>query len=160
MADAMTQRGASRVGVTTGGDLGPVLEFMRVLWSVNHGLERMSKQMKRRAGVTGLERIVIRLVGTRPGTSAGDLAEILHVHPSTLTGVLRRLVGRDLVQRTAHPDDARRAVLTLSSRGRRVDALRTGTIEARVRGALAQVDAADARSAAEVLQGIARALAR
>lgn len=141
-------------------DLGPVLEFMRVLWAVNHGLESTSKRMKRRAGVTGRERIVIRLVGSRPGASAGHIAEILHVHPSTLTGQLGRLVQRRLVLRTVHPDDARRAVLKLTRRGRAVDRMRSGTIEARIREALARVSRRDARIAASVLSEIARALSR
>jgi DNA-binding MarR family transcriptional regulator len=141
-------------------DLGPVLEFMRVLWAVNHGLETMSKRMKRRAGVTGRERVVIRLVGSRPGVSAGELARILHVHPSSLTALLGRLVDRGLVLRTVHPDDARRAVLTLTRRGEGVDRMRTGTIEARVREALGRVATRDARTAAEVLSEISHALSR
>lgn len=140
--------------------LGPVLEFMRVLWAVNHGLETMSKRMKRRVGVTGRERVVIRLVGTRPGISAGDLARILHVHPSSLTALLGRLVNRRLLLRTVHPEDGRRAVLTLTSRGRDVDRMRTGTIEARVRQALERIAARDARTAVEVLSEIASTLSR
>ena len=139
-------------------DLGAVLEFMRVLWAVNHSLESMSKRMKRRFGVTGRDRIVVRLIGSRPGTSAGELAEVLHVDPSTLTGVLGRLVKRGLISRTAHPEDARRAVLTLTRGGREIDQMRTGTIEARVREALAQVSQADARAAAKVLSKLAALL--
>jgi DNA-binding MarR family transcriptional regulator len=154
----MRTRGASSDRLTVEGDLGAVLEFMRLLWAVNHGLESMSKRMKSRVGVTGRERIVVRLIASRPGTSAGDLAQILHVDPSTLTGLLRRLVKRGLVLRTAHPDDARRAVLTLTPRGRSVDAMRSGTIEARVRDALGRAPARDARAAARVLSEIARAL--
>ncbi len=141
-------------------DLGSGLEFLRLLWAVNHGLESMSKRMKRRAGVTGRDRVVIRLVGTRPGTSAGALAEVLHVDPSTLTGLLARLVRRGLLLRTSHPEDARRAVLTLTRKGRAIDAMRSGTIEARVRTALARIPARDARAAARVLAELARALAR
>jgi DNA-binding MarR family transcriptional regulator len=141
-------------------ELGPVLEFMRVLWAVNHGLETLSKRMKKTAGVTGRERIVIRLVGTRPGISAGDLARILHVHPSSLTALLGRLVSRGLLLRTVHPEDGRRAVLTLTRRGRDVDRMRTGTIEARVRQALGRIATRDARTAVAVLSEIAGTLTR
>jgi DNA-binding MarR family transcriptional regulator len=154
----MRTRRGSTPGKAGDDDLGPVLEFLRVLWAVNHSLESMSKQMKRRFGVTGRDRIVIRLIGSRPGTSAGELAEVLHVDPSTLTGVLGRLVKRGLVSRTAHPEDARRAVLILTRGGREIDQMRTGTIEARVREALAQVSQADARAAAKVLSKLAALL--
>jgi DNA-binding MarR family transcriptional regulator len=39
-------------------------------------------------GVTGPQRLVLRVVGLFPGMSAGELATVLRVHPSTLTGVL------------------------------------------------------------------------
>ena len=49
------------------------------------------KRMEQRSGVTGPQRLVLRVVGLFPGISAGALARLLHVHPSTLTGVLHRL---------------------------------------------------------------------
>ena len=52
--------------------LGAVLEFMRSLWGVNHALESRSRRMKVRYGVTGPERMVVRLVGRFPGISAGE----------------------------------------------------------------------------------------
>lgn len=63
-----------------------VLAFMQGLWAVVHRMERLSKQMGAGAGVTGPQRLVIRLIGLFPGVSAGDLAAILHLHPSTLAG--------------------------------------------------------------------------
>ena len=50
-------------------------------------------------GVTGMQRVVIRLIGRFPSVTAGRLAELLHVHPSTLTGVLKRVVERGFVHR-------------------------------------------------------------
>ena len=73
-------------------ELPDVLQFMQLLWAVVHGLEKTSKKMRGAIGVTGPQRLVLRVVGLFPGLSAGDLANILHIHPSTLTGVLQRLV--------------------------------------------------------------------
>ena len=84
--------------------LGRVLDFMRLMWGVNHGLTRMSKRMQRTLGVTGPQRLVVRIVGQRPGISAGVLAEVLQVHPSTLTGILRRLKARGAIERTSISD--------------------------------------------------------
>ena len=61
-----------------------VLQFMQLLWAVVHGLDKASKRMSAEIGVTGPQRLVLRVVGLFPGLSAGDLAAILHVHPSTL----------------------------------------------------------------------------
>jgi DNA-binding MarR family transcriptional regulator len=114
--------------------------------------------MKQTMGVTGQQRLVVKLVGQRPGISAGALAEILHVHPSTLTGVLRRLVERGALERTQDPADTRRALFRLTRKGRELDAIRTGTVEARVRGALSSMSAEDLVVASSVLSRLARSL--
>jgi DNA-binding MarR family transcriptional regulator len=139
--------------------LGRVLEFMQLLWAVDHGLMRGSKRMERTLGVTGPQRLVVRIVGRRPGISAGGLAETLHVHPSTLTGVLRRLVERGVLERVRDPGDARRALFHLTRRGREVDATRSGTVEAVVRGAMASLSSDDLVAAGRVLARLGQALA-
>jgi DNA-binding MarR family transcriptional regulator len=140
--------------------LGPVLSFLRSLWGLNHALESASRRMKVRFGVTGPERMVVRLAGRYPGISAGDLARILRVHPSTLTGLLKRLVRRGVLVRRPDPADARRALFTLTARGRAVDRLRSGTVEAAVRVALASLPAREVRAAATVLDALARSMDR
>lgn len=119
------------------------LEFMRALWALDHALRTRSKWMKRAVGVTGPQRLVLRLVGRSPGISAGALAEALHVDPSTLTGVLERLVRRRLLVRKKDPRDARRAVLRLTERGKSFDKVRAGTVEAAVLRVLSSVDERD-----------------
>ena len=141
-------------------DLGPVLDFMRALWALDHSLQSASKRMEARLGVTAPQRLVIRIVGRFPGISAGEVADILHLHPSTLTGVLKRLEERGLVGRRADPADARRALLELTPRGREVDELRTGTVEAAVRRALRRMPPATARTVREATELLAAELAR
>lgn len=136
-------------------ELGPVLEFLRALWALDHALQSASKRMEASLGVTGPQRFVIRMIGRFPGVSAGEVADLLHVHPSTLTGVLKRLEQRGLVTRRADPADARRALLALTAKGRRVDARRTGTVEAAARRALDRLGPAavrHTRGVAEVLK--------
>ena len=96
-----------------------VLQFMQLLWAVDHGLQRTSKGMLRRLGVTGPQPLALRLIGQFPSISAGDLAALLHVHPSTLTGILARLLEQRLILRAVDTRDARRSVLRLSRRGMR-----------------------------------------
>lgn len=137
-----------------------VLEFMQVLWRVVHGLEQRSKGMAARKGITGPQRFVVRMVGLHPGISAMDLAALLHLHPSTVTGVLRRLQVQGLLEREAHADDRRRAVLTLTAAGRRVNRLRTGMAEGAVRDALQLLPLRDRKCARRVLETVAFQLER
>lgn len=139
-------------------DLPDVLQFMRLLWAVVHGLEKNSKRMAGDIGVTGPQRLALRVVGLFPGVSAGDLAAILHVHPSTLTGVLQRLVAQRLLRRVDDPLDRRRAVLRLTTRGARANAASRGTVESAVADALEGVSARDRAATRRVLAQLARHL--
>ena len=151
---AMTNRTHASVSAR----LPDVLEFMQLLWAVDHGLERVSKRMTAEIGVTGPQRFVLRVVGLLPGLSAGDLASVLHVHPSTLTGMLQRLVHGRLLARAHDPQDRRRAVLRLGPRGARANTVRRGTVEAAVARALAGVSARDRAASRRVLERIAHQL--
>jgi MarR family transcriptional regulator, organic hydroperoxide resistance regulator len=85
--------------------LDDTLDFMRLLWSIEHGLQKRSKRMKAEHGITGPQRLVVRVVSQFPGISAGDLARLVKLHPSTITGILQRLVAARLIRREPHPDD-------------------------------------------------------
>lgn len=139
-------------------ELTEVLQFMQLLWALVHQLEKVSKHMNQAMGVTGPQRLVLRVMGLFPGVSAGRLAAILHVHPSTLTGVLRRLSDQGLITRCADDVDRRRAVLHLTPKGLRVNTLRGGTVEAAVGRALRTISDRDRAAARRVLTAIAAGL--
>lgn len=145
---------------TTQAPLGSALDFLRLLWAVDHGLQRRSKRMEVELGVTGMQRMVIRLIGRYPEVSAGRLADLLHVHPSTLTGVLKRLTERGFVSRDRDPDDARRSKFVLAAEGQRVDSTQAGTVEAAVRRALSRISPETLDAARVVLSSVAEELAR
>lgn len=142
----------------TGGKAGETLELMSLLWELDHRLERASKRMAREIGITGPQRLAIRIVGQYPGISAGELADLLHFHPSTLTGVLRRLVDHGTVRREADPNDARRARFTLTAKGRRYDARKKGTVEAAVEQTLRALTPRDLASTRAFLKKLAASL--
>ena len=114
--------------------------------------------MRREVGVTGPQRLVLRLAGKAPGISAGELATALHVHPSTLTGVLARLQKRRLLVRATDPSDGRRSVLRLTERGRGFDKMRSGTVEAAVLRVLSSMHERDVKAARRVLAVLVREL--
>lgn len=131
---------------------------MQVLWAVAHGLESASKRMHGKLGITGPQRLVLRLVGHHGRISAGELAEVLHVHPSSLTGMLKRLEEADLLRRQSDPSDRRRALLELTQHGMRLNEQRHGTIEATIARALHKLPKDRVSVASSVLKSIAAAL--
>ena len=142
------------------GALPDVLQFMQLLWALVHALDKRSKRMISEVGITGPQRLVLRVVGLFPGVSAGELASVLHVHPSTLTGVLQRLVAQGLVVRAADAGDRRRAVLRLTPRGRGINRISTATVESAVDEALAGVSARDRAATRRVLECLTEHLAQ
>ena len=138
--------------------LDPVLDFMRLLWAIEHGLQRMSKRMEGELGITGPQRLVLRVVGQFPGLSAGELAHIVRLHPSTITGILQRLVARGLLERQRDPSDSRRARLRLKPRATAFTRASAGTVEKAVARALKQAGASNVRVARHVLAEVARRL--
>jgi DNA-binding MarR family transcriptional regulator len=141
-------------------ELGGALRFMRLLWAVDHGLQSASKNMSARTGITGPQRLVVRVLGQADrAVSAGELARVLHLHPSTLTGVLRRLEGRRWIERRPDPTDQRRSLLRLTAAGRKLDSLRRGTVEATVRKVLSRFPERQLDDVSAVLIGLADALA-
>lgn len=138
--------------------LGETLSFMQLLWAVTHGLESASKRMHAELGVTGPQRLVLRIVGHHGRISAGALAEVLHIHPSSLTGMLQRLEHAELIRRESDPFDRRRALIELTKRGMRLNGERSGTIEASIAGALARMSKDKLAGAKAVLKAIAASL--
>jgi DNA-binding MarR family transcriptional regulator len=134
------------------------LSFLQLLWAIAHGLESISKRLQASRGVTGPQRLVLRLVGHFGSASPGDLALVLHVHPSSLTGVLRRLERGRFIRRRRDPSDGRRSILGLTNRGRRLAEDSKGTVEAAVQKTLARFPAKRLDGVRDVLSALAREL--
>lgn len=113
---------------------------MQRLWDLVHALDVRSKRMAKDLGITGPQRLVIRVVGQSPGCTANYLSSILGLHPSTMTGILTRLEAQQMLRREVDPEDRRRARFHLTSRGLEIDRARRGTVEAAVRRVLQRAD--------------------
>jgi MarR family transcriptional regulator, organic hydroperoxide resistance regulator len=137
----------------------PVLEFIRLMWAVDHELQRVSKRMVSRMGLTAPQRLAVRFIGRHPGLTLGDLAGLLHLHAGTVTGIVKRLERAGLVTRERSTEDTRRVHLTLTAAGRELNRRRTGTVEAAVRRALAAMSEAQVTGASHVMERLARELA-
>lgn len=116
--------------------------------------------MGRTIGVTGPQRLVIRVVGQTPEITARDLAQTLGLHPSTLTGILGRLERQRFLRRAVDPVDRRVARFQLTPAGRAIDRTRSGTVEAAVRRALNRANPTTIARSSVMLQLLVRELTR
>ena len=129
------------------------------MWAVDHELQRVSKRMVERIGLTAPQRLAVRFIGRQSGVTLGQLAELLHLHAGTLTGIARRLEELGFVVQTRSEEDTRRRHLTLTAKGRQLDRRRKGTVEAAVRRTASAVTSKDFVTAAAVMDVLAKNLA-
>jgi DNA-binding MarR family transcriptional regulator len=132
---------------------------MRLLWAVDHGLRSLSKQMHAGLGLTGPQRLVLRVLGKSFLSTPSELAELLHLDRGTLSGILGRLTAQRLLIRQPSATDGRSVRLALTARGRALDKETPGTVEDCVRRALAAMPPAKIEAARQVLEAVARELA-
>jgi DNA-binding MarR family transcriptional regulator len=117
-----------------------------------------SKRMGASLGITGPQRLVLKIVTQFPGISAGEVAHVVRLHPSTMTGVFQRLVDKRLLVRERDPKDTRRTRLRVSKAARRFTGKSRGTVEGAVEQALRRLPAAHVKHARRVLATVAGAL--
>lgn len=107
-------------------------EMLALLWRTNHELALLSKRMIRSLGVTGPQRLVLRIIARSPGISASAVAAAAQLHASTLTGILDRLVRAGLLARARDSADLRRAQFVITAAAEAVVHARGGTVESAI----------------------------
>lgn len=84
------------------------------------GIHEYSKAMQRRSGLSAPQAWALTLVDADAGLSLGTLAEGMYAHPSTVSGIVDRLVNRGALRRERDPEDRRGIRLFLTPAGRRL----------------------------------------
>ena len=100
---------------------------------------------------------MLRIATRYPGITPGDLAGILHLHPSTITGIVKRLAAAGFIVRSTDARDARRAVLVPTPKGRALG-IQAGPIERKIGDVLTVLGERDVAVAETVLRALARVL--
>lgn len=139
---------------------GETLVFMQRMFQLVHALDVRSKRMMQTLGVTGPQRLVIRHIGQRADRTASEIASILGMHPSTLTGILSRLETRGAITRVRDEEDRRVSRFRLTTLGKKIDRERKGTVEAAVRRALARAEPASVEQSVEIFSLLSHELQR
>jgi hypothetical protein len=144
------------VATRTDRELGEVLDFLRLLWAIEHRLRSTSKYMQRRLGITGPQRLVLRIVEKFPGITANEISAIIHLHPATLTGIVNRLAAGRLITRVRDARDGRRVRLVASAPT--VGTSPSVTVESAVASAFSELSARQISHACTVLDVVASKL--
>ena len=95
-----------------------VEEVMQDLRRIFKVVETYSRSVETRFGITGPQLWALWELGRSAPLSLKNLAARMHLSPSTVVGVVDRLIAKDLVVREGDPVDRRRVCLSLSDKGK------------------------------------------
>jgi DNA-binding MarR family transcriptional regulator len=93
-------------------------ESVEMLHQIFQAVDLFSRQTLRDFGVSGPQIWALRTIDEEGVVNMGDLAQRMHLHMSTVTGIIDRLESAKLATRERSDADARVMELRLTPRGR------------------------------------------
>jgi MarR family transcriptional regulator, organic hydroperoxide resistance regulator len=113
--------------------------------------------MQRQAGLSAPQAWALTILAAEPGLALGELAGRMHAHPSTVSGIVDRLVGRHAVDRRPDPEDRRGVRLSLTTAGRRLLRRSPAPVQAGLQRALQEMPPRRLRQLRRALEEIVQA---
>lgn len=101
-----------------------------------------SKAVQSRSGLSAPQLRALQFVDDAPGISIGELSRQMFAHPSTVSGIVDRLEGRQALRRLEDENDRRSIRLELTAAGRRLLRRAPEPVHAGLAGALATMSKA------------------
>jgi DNA-binding MarR family transcriptional regulator len=133
-------------------------EALAVLRALVGILSSSARAVERRTGVTNAQLFLLQQIAASGPCSLGELAELAHTQPSTVSVVIGRLQRAGLVTRVRAVDDRRRAVIALTGSGNRLLRRAPKAPTARLLEAMRALDDRDARHLVHGLKPLLAAL--
>jgi len=121
-------------------------------------LRESSRASERLLGVSGAQLFVLQTLAKSHALSLNDLALRTHTHQSTVSVVVKRLVGRSLVQSRPSQSDRRRIELELTASGAALLRRAPAAAQDRLVAGLSALRAKERASLAASLGKLARAM--
>jgi DNA-binding MarR family transcriptional regulator len=97
-----------------------VARAMNAIRSIVRALRVNTRSIELKLGISLAQLFVLQQLADKPAESLNELAERTATHQSSVSVVVRRLVERGLVSRTASPTDKRRVHIGLTPAGEEV----------------------------------------
>lgn len=131
-----------------GGDAARALDALR---RIVRALRVSSRAVERDVGISGAQLFVLRQLAAAPRQSLNDLVARTLTHQSSVSEVVSRLVDRGFVSRRVAADDARRAELQLTAKGRALLRSAPQTVQTSLLDGFARLSTAHRRALADGL---------
>ena len=134
-------------------DVDEVIEAIVYLYTESR---RLTKEMARRADLTGPQLTVVKLLEQIGDLSLSELSERIRAQNSTVTGIIDRMVRENLVTRERSKEDRRVVYIRLTTKGKKLaEEIPIEPMEI-FRGALATLTASEVRDLVKILGKVAK----
>jgi len=144
--------GANSINASHGSDDHVIERSMNAVRSIVRALRINTRAIELKMGISLAQLFVLQQLAERPAESLNDLAERTATHQSSVSVVVRRLVERGYVSRTASPTDKRRIEIEVTPAGRELLAGAPMTIQTQMVNALGRMSNHDQATLAELLE--------
>lgn len=134
-------------------DVDRVLEAIIYLYTESR---RLTKELARRADLTGPQLTVVKLLEQIGDLSLSELSERIRAQNSTVTGIIDRMEREGLVTRERSKEDRRVVYIRLTTKGRKLaEEIPVEPMEI-FRGALESLSGSEVRDLVKILGKVAR----
>lgn len=134
-------------------DVDEVIEAIVYLYTESR---RLTKEMARRADLTGPQLTVVKMLEQIGDLSLSELSERIRAQNSTVTGIIDRMVRENLVTRERSKEDRRVVYIRLTAKGRKLaEEIPIEPMEI-FRGALETLTASEVRDLVKILGKVAK----
>ena len=129
-----------------------IARSMNAIRSVVRALRLNTRAIELQMGISLAQLFVLQQLAERPADSLNELAERTATHQSSVSVVVRRLVERGYVSRTASPTDKRRIEIDVTAAGRALLADAPVTVQQQMIAGLAGMSASERTMLADLLE--------
>ena len=130
----------------------PVERSLNAVRSIVRALRVNTRAIELKMGISLAQLFVLQQLDEAPADSLNALADRTATHQSSVSVVVRRLVDRGYVSRTASAADKRRVEIALTPAGRAMLAEAPVTIQAQLMTAMRTLDESDQMALADLLE--------
>lgn len=125
---------------------------MNAVRSIVRALRINTRAIELKMGISLAQLFVLQQLSEKPADSLNELADRTATHQSSVSVVVRRLVERGYVTRTASPADKRRIEIAVTQSGRDLLAGAPMTIQTQLVNALREMPREDQNTLADLLE--------
>ena len=144
--------GANSTHSSAGAQNHAVERSLNAVRSIVRALRINTRAIELKMGISLAQLFVLQQLAERPAESLNDLAERTATHQSSVSVVVRRLVERGYVSRTASSSDKRRIEIDVTPAGRALLSGAPTTIQIQLMAALRQMPQPDRTTLADLLE--------